>query len=63
MNYGADLILDCVFDNVKFNRIEYEIFRKLEKVRLSYPASKYATVEYLKTHFDDDVSLSKFTVI
>lgn len=56
---GADLILDKVFDNVGFNRIEDDIFRKLVKARLSYPASKSATVEYLKNHFDDDVSLSK----
>ena len=56
---GADLILGRVFDNVGFNRIEDEIFRKLVKARLSYPASKSATVEYLKNHFDDDVSLSK----
>lgn len=56
---GADLILDKVFDSVGFNRIEDGIFRKLVKARLSYPASKAATVEYLKNHFDDDVSLSK----
>ena len=56
---GADFILDRVFDNVGFNRIEDDIFRKLVKARLSYPASKAATVEYLKNHFDDDVSLSK----
>lgn len=56
---GADLILDRVFDNVGFNRIENDVFRKLVKARLSYPASKAATVEYLKNHFDDDVSLSK----
>ena len=56
---GADLILDRVFDNVGFSRIEDEVFRKLVKARLSYPASKAATVEYLKNHFDDDVSLSK----
>lgn len=56
---GADLILDRVFDNVGFNRIEDDVFRKLVKARLSYPASKAATVEYLKNHFDDDVSLSK----
>ncbi|MCM1107781.1 MAG: IS1634 family transposase [Clostridium sp.] len=56
---GADLILDRVFDNVGFNRIEDDIFRKLVKARLSYPASKAATVEYLKNHFDEDVSLSR----
>ena len=49
---GADLIHDKVFDNVGFNRIEDDIFRKLVKVRLSCPASKSATVEYLKNHFD-----------
>ena len=56
---GADLILDRVFDKVGFNQIEDEVFRKLVKARLAYPASKAATVEYLKNHFDDDVSLSK----
>ncbi len=56
---GADMILDRVFDNVGFNRIEDDIFRRLVKARLSYPASKAATVEYLKNHFDEDVSLSK----
>ena len=56
---GADLILDRVFDKVGFNRIEDPVFRQLVKARLSYPASKAATVEYLKNHFDEDVSLSK----
>ena len=56
---GADLILDRVFDNVGFNRIDDEVFRQLVKARLSYPASKAATVEYLKNHFDEDISLSK----
>jgi len=56
---GADLILDRVFDNVGFSCIDDDIFRKLVKARLSCPASKAATVEYLKNHFDEDVSLSK----
>lgn len=56
---GADLILDRVFDKVGFNRIEDPVFRRLVKARLSCPASKAATVEYLKNHFDEDVSLSK----
>lgn len=56
---GCDLILDRVFDKIGFDRIEDDIFRKLVKARLSYPASKAATVEYLKNHFDEDVSLSK----
>ena len=56
---GSDLILDRVFDSIGFNKIEDDIFRKLVKARLSYPASKAATVEYLKNHFDDDVDLSR----
>ena len=56
---GADLILERVFEKVGFNRIEDKVFRQLVKARLAYPASKAATVEYLKNHFDEDVSLSK----
>jgi len=56
---GADLLLDHVFDIVGFNRIEDTVFRKLVKARLSYPASKAATVEYLKNHFDEDLNLSR----
>ena len=41
---GADLILDRVFDNVGFNRIGMTYSGKLVKARLSYPASKAATV-------------------
>ena len=56
---GSDIVLDRVFDKVGFNRIEDTVFRQLVKARLSYPASKAATVEYLKNHFDEDVYLSK----
>ena len=56
---GSDIILDRVFDKVGFNRIEDTVFRQLVKARLSYPASKAATVEYLKNHFDEDVDLSR----
>ena len=45
---GCDLILDCTFDKIGFNRIDDDIFRKLVKARLAYPTSKAATVEYLK---------------
>lgn len=56
---GSDLILDRVFDRIGFNKIEDVVFRQLVKARLSYPASKAATVEYLKNYFDEDVDLSK----
>lgn len=56
---GCDLVLDRVFDRIGFGRIDDGIFRKLVKARLSFPASKAATAEYLKNHFGEDVSLSK----
>lgn len=56
---GTELILDRVFDRVGFNRIGDDVFRKLVQSRLSFPASKAATVEYLKNYYDEDVDLSK----
>lgn len=56
---GSDLILDRIFDRVGFNLIEDKEFRQLIKARLSYPADKAATVEYLKNHSGEDVDLSK----
>lgn len=45
---GADLILERVFDDVGFNRIKDDIFRKLVKARLSYPSSKRGCNKFLK---------------
>ena len=56
---GAKLILDKVYDSVGFNRVDDEILRHLVVARLCQPMSKMATVEYLKSHFDEDVDLSK----
>lgn len=56
---GDELILNRVFDRIGFNRIEDNIFRKLVQSRLSYPASKSATVEYLKNYYDEDLDLSR----
>jgi len=56
---GTELILDRVFDRIGFNKIGDEVFRKLVQSRLSYPASKAATVEYLKNYYDEDLDLSR----
>ena len=56
---GAELILNRVFDRIGFNQIEDDVFRKLVQSRLSFPASKAATVEYLKNYYDEDLDLSK----
>ena len=56
---GAELILNRVFDRIGFNEIDDDVFRKLVQSRLSFPASKAATVEYLKNYYDEDLDLSK----
>lgn len=56
---GAKLILDKTYDSVGFNRIPDDILRHLVIARLCQPMSKMATVDYLKSHFDEDVDLNK----
>ncbi len=56
---GAKLIIDKVYDSIGFNRIGDEVLRHLVVARLCQPMSKMATVEYLKSHFDEDVDLNK----
>lgn len=56
---GVQLILSNVFRLTGFDRVEDDIFRQLVIARLSQPMSKSATVEYLKSHFDEDVQLHR----
>ncbi|MCM1450711.1 MAG: hypothetical protein NC102_00420 [Clostridium sp.] len=56
---GAKLILDKVYDSVGFNRIPDDALRHLVVARLCQPMSKMATVDCLKSHFDEGVNLSK----
>lgn len=50
-------ILDRVYDSIGFQSIDDGVFRSLVMARLSFPASKRATVEYLKSHFAEDHNL------
>jgi len=54
---GVQLILNNVFKLTGFDQIENAIFRQLVIARLSQPMSKSSTVEYLKSHFDEDAQL------
>lgn len=54
---GVQLILNPVFKLTGFDAIEDDIFRQLVIARLSQPMSKAATVEYLKSHYDEDAQL------
>lgn len=56
---GAKLILDKIYDSIGFNAIKDEILRQLVVARLCEPMSKMATADYLKSHFDEDVNLSR----
>lgn len=54
---GSQLVLDRVYDLIGFDEIQDDTLRHLITARLSQPMSKAATVEYLKTHFDQDLKL------
>ncbi|MDD2965248.1 MAG: IS1634 family transposase [Bacteroidales bacterium] len=56
---GPQLILDQVFRLIGFDSISDEILKHLVIARISQPLSKSATVEYLKSYFDEDVELHK----
>jgi transposase len=56
---GTQLILSQLFKSIGFDAIKDDIFKHLVIARLCQPLSKLATVEYLKSHFDEDVQLHK----
>jgi len=51
---GKQLILDKVFKITGFEAIEDDILRQLVIARLGQPMSKSATVDYLKSYFDEN---------
>jgi transposase len=56
---GTQLILNQVFKLVGFDAIDDNILKHLVIARLCQPASKAGTVDYLKSHFDQDLELHK----
>ena len=56
---GTQILLGKVYDSIGFNRIPDEILRHLVIARVSQPRSKLATVEYLKSYYDEDVDLNR----
>ena len=55
---GTQLLLGQVYDSIGFNRTGDEVLRHLVIARVSQPMSKLATVEYLKSYYDEDVDLN-----
>lgn len=56
---AAKTIIGKVYDRIGFNAIADEELRHLVTGRICQPMSKKATVDYLRRHFKDDVSLQK----
>ena len=56
---GTQMILNPLFDTIGFDAIDDDILRHLVVSRLCQPQSKVATVDYLKSYFDEDVELHK----
>jgi transposase len=49
---GTALILGKIFDEIGFNIIKDELFKKLVLARICYPVSKLKTVDYLRRYED-----------
>ena len=48
-----------MYKSVGFNKIDDDVLKNLVIARLSQPLSKAGTVDYLKSHFDEDLELHK----
>lgn len=55
---GTQLLLNQVYDSIGFNQIPDGILRHLVIARVSQPRSKLATVDYLRSYYDEDVDLN-----
>lgn len=56
---GTQIILNKIYDSVGFNAIGDDTLRHLVIARASMPMSKRATVDYLKSYYDEDVNLNR----
>ena len=56
---GTQLILERLYNRIGFDKVDDNILKKLVIARLSQPLSKAATVDYLKSHFAEDINLVK----
>lgn len=57
--YGPELLLGKIFEQIGFDQIKDDLFRKLVLARLCYPASKLKTIDYLSKyqHLNIDVQV------
>ena len=55
---GTQLLLGQIYVGIGFDRIPDDILRHLVIARVSQPRSKLATVDYLKSYYDEDLDLN-----
>src|SRR5690625_2688130 len=56
---GTEKLLSRVYNRIGFDLVDDKILKYLTIARLSQPMSKSATVNYLKSYFDEDIKLEK----
>ena len=56
---NGTLLLGRIYDEIGFGAIKDDVLRHLVIARLSQPRSKLATVDYLKSYYDEDVNLDR----
>lgn len=56
---GSSLVLGDIYDSIGFGTIADRTLRSLVIARIAQPGSKRATADYLKSHFGEDINLSK----
>ena len=54
---GTDLLLGKLFDEIGFNKIPDDLFRKLVIARLCFPASKLRTTDYLSKYQNVEIDV------
>ena len=56
---GTQILLNHIYDSIGFHVLGDDVLRHLVVARVSQPGSKLATVEYLKSYYDEDVDLNR----
>ena len=59
---GTQLLLNQVYDSIGFNQIPDEILSHLVIARVSQRRSKLATVDYLRSYYDEDIDLKHLSL-
>jgi len=56
---GISLLLGKIYDEIGFNKIDRDILKHLSIVKISHPASKLKTTEYLRRYYSKEINEDK----